>query len=337
MDSPLFDCRSYRRFGVEIEINTLDGSVRRPNTDAGEISLGADLLAHIVHKATGEKVEIQTWDYVHNNKNWIIKHDTSCGMEINSPVLKGWTGLNKLIRVVEMIDKSSLNADKRCSLHVHINIADLNKYQLASVIAHYIKCEHVLFDSFPDHRKSNRYCQFLGMSDMFYHNLSLDADDLINKISSTKYFSLNTYHFMRGGGFTTNNERRLSVEVRMAENKGCVDPFFIKNWIRLLLHFFDVTKSLQMPYDYIEGDPWSGLLWLDTPDVFRLLGFDNDDQLSDGLKQVRSWFINRLKKNTICDLPGIWSKEGRYKNWADIPDETEVKCEDALYGEKYII
>ncbi len=337
MDSPLFNCRSYRRFGVEIELNTLDGSVSRPNTENGEIPLGADLLAHIVHKATGDRVELQHWDYVHNNSDWVIKHDTSCGMEINSPVLKGWTGLKKLIRVVDLINKSSLNADKRCSLHVHINIADLTKQQLASVIAYYIKCEHVLFDSFPDHRKNNRYCQFLGASDMFSHDHPLDADDLIGKVSGTKYTSLNAYHFMRGGGFRKNNDRRLSVEIRMAENKGCVDPFFMKNWIRLLLHFFDVTKSLPMPYDYIEADPWSGLLWLDTPDVFRLLGFDNDDQLSDGLRQVRGWFINRLKENTLCDLPGIWSKAGRYKSWTDIPDKFEEKDEDALYGERYII
>ena len=337
MDSPLFDCRSYRRFGVEIEINTLDGSVKRPDTEHGEIALGADLLAHIVHKTTGDRVEVQHWDYIHNNKDWIIKHDISCGMEINSPVLKGWTGLKKLIQVVDMISKSSLNADERCSLHVHINIADLNKRQLASVIAYYIKCEHVLFDSFPDHRKSNRYCQFLGMSDMFSHDQYLDAGDLINKVSNTKYYSLNTYHFMRGGGFTENNQRRLSVEIRMAENKGCIDPFFVKNWVRLLLHFFDVTKSLPLPYNYIDGDPWSGLLWLDTPDVFRLLGFDNEDQLSNGMKQVRGWFISRLKENTLCELPGIWSKAGRYKNWDDIPNESEVIDENALYGEKYII
>lgn len=337
MDSPLFDCQSYRRFGVEIEINTLDGQARRPNTDAGEIPLGADLLAHIVHKATNDRVEIQTWDYIHNNNDWIIKHDTSCGMEINSPVLKGWTGLEKLIRVVDFIDKSDLQADERCSLHVHVNISDLSKNQLASVIAHYIKCEHVLFDSFPHHRKNNRYCQFLGMCDMFSHDSRLDVDDLINKVSSTKYYSLNAYHFMRGGGFTPDNERRLSVEVRLGENKGCVDPFFMKNWIRLLLHFFDMTKSLPVPYDYIEGDRWSGLLWLDTTDVFELLGFNNDEQLSEGLQQVRNWFISRLKENTLCDLPGIWSKSGRYKNWTDIPDALEVEDEDTLYGKRYII
>jgi hypothetical protein len=337
MDSPLFNCQSYRRFGVEIEINTLDGSARRPDTENGEISLGADILAHIVHKATKERVEIQSWDYIHNNSDWVIKHDTSCGMEINSPVLKGWTGLKKLVRVAEMIGESSLEADRRCSLHVHINISDLSKAQLASVIAYYIKCEHVLFDSFPDHRKNNRYCQFLGMSDMFSHDYRINADDIIHKVSSTKYFSLNAYHFMRGGGFTDDNSRRLSVEIRMAENTGCVDPYFMKNWIRLLLHFFDVTKNLPAPYDYTEGDPWSGLLWLDTRDVMALLGFDNESHLSEGLKQVRSWFINRLRENTICDLPGIWSKAGRYKNWTDIPETSEVKDEDYLYGKRYVV
>lgn len=335
MDSLLFDCKSSRRFGVEIEVNTLNGSSRRPSS--GDIPCGADLLAMLVHKATKDKVTIQSWDYVHNPNDWVIKHDTSCGMEINSPVLKGWFGLEKLIKVVDMINKSPIGADERCSLHVHINIADLTKKQLASVIAYYIKCEHVFFDSFPSSRKNSRYCQFLGQSDMFYHNMPMNIDDIISKVSQTKYYSLNAYHFMRGGGFAINNSRRLSVEIRMAENKGCTDPFFVKNWIRLLLHFFDTAKSLPMPCEYIKGNKWSGLLWLDVCDVLDILMFNQEEHLSDGLKQVRNWFIGRLKKNTLCELPGIWSKAGRYKNWMDIPDEfVEHNDGNILYGEKYI-
>ena len=340
MDSILHDCKSYRRFGAEIEINTLDGSVRRPNTDAGEIPLGADLLAQSIFSVVQEPVQIHPWDYYHNNTCWIIKHDTSCGMEINSPVLKGWTGLEKLMKVVEGVAASGLSADKRCSLHVHINISDLNKEQLAAVIAYYIKCEHVIFDSFPDHRKNNRYCQLLGMTDLFQHDLIQEPDELINAISGTKYYSMNAYHFVKGGGFSVRNCRRKSVEFRIAENRGCVDPFFIKNWVRFLLHFLDVTSKLPMPSSYREGDPWSGLLWLDPEDVFKLLKFDNEDLLSGGLKQVRGWFVDRLKENVLCDgLPGIWSKAGRYKNWSEITELTSEDSNesDALYGNQYII
>ena len=338
MDSPLYDCKSYRRFGAEIELNTLDGKTRRPDTELGEIPLGADLLAQSIHSAICDVVEIHPWDYYHNNTSWIIKHDTSCGMEVNSPVLKGWRGLEKLMRVVESISESGLSADKRCSLHIHVNIADLTKEQLAAVIAYYIKCEHVIFDSFPDHRKNNRYCQLLGMTDLFQHNHMPEPDELINAVSGTKYYSMNAYHFVKGGGFTSRNSRRKSVEFRLAENRGCIDPFFVKNWVRFLIHFFDVASELPVPHNYRDGDPWSGLLWLDPKDVFKLLKFDNEHLLSEGLKQVRGWFVNRLKENVLCDgLPGIWSKAGRHKNWSEITELTTEDCDesDALYGKRY--
>lgn len=342
MDSPRYDCRSYRRFGAEIEINALDGSTRRPNADIGEIPLGADLLAKVIYTKLLEPVEIHAWDYYHNNTNWIIKHDTSCGMEINTPVLKGWRGLKKLMKCVEGVNESGLTADERCSLHIHINISDLDLDQLATVIAYYIKCEHVIFDSFPGSRKNNRYCQLLGMTDLFTHNVMPDPDELLSAVSGTKYYSMNAYHFVRGGGFSTSNSRRKSVEFRIAENEGCIDPFYVKNWVRFLIHFFDVTKDMPMPSRYREGDVWSGLLWLSPNDVFKLLKFDNESLLSNGLRQVRRWFVNRLKQNVMCeDMSGIWSQAGRQKNWAEITELTmednDEQDQDRLYGKQYVI
>jgi hypothetical protein len=178
------------------------------------------------------------------------------------------------------------------------------------------------------------------MTDLFQHDYMLESDDLLRSISGTKYYSMNAYHFVKGGGFSRENSRRKAVEIRLAENRGCVDPFFVKNWVRFLVHFFDVTSKLPVPRSYREGDPWSGLLWLDPHDVFKLLKFDEEHLLSDGLKQVRGWFVNRLKENVLCEgLPGIWSKAGRHKNWGEI---TELTSEDndesnALYGNRYII
>ena len=341
MDSPLYDCLSYRRFGAEIEVNTLDGSTSRPRTDIGEIPMGSDLLAQSIYDATKDNVAICHWDYYHNIDKWIIKHDTSCGMEINSPILKGWRGLKNLMRVSECVSRAGLTADKRCSLHIHINMSDLTREELTSVIAYYIKCEHVIFDSFPGHRKNSRYCQLLGMTDLFSHDYSLrDPEELLMAISGTKYYSMNAYHFMKGGGFTDVNSRRKSIEFRIAENRGCVDPYFVKNWVRFLIHFFDITRDLPIPSEYREGDRWSGLLWLEVSDVMKLLKFDNPHLLSDGLRQVRSWFVNRIKENVFCDgMPGIWSKSGRLKSWSEINDiESEDYDEpDALYGERYVI
>jgi len=341
MDRPI-DCRSFRRFGTEIELNTLNGIIKRPDSDAGEIPNGADYVAYLVRKASKEKVEISSWDYVHNNNNWVLKHDMSCGLEINSPVFKGRYGLEKLVRVVEALSKDpKIRANHQCSLHVHVGIGDLEIEQLAAVIAYYIKCEHVFFDSVPDYRKNNRYCQLIGMTDWFSTDFEMDPLEIINRISQSKYGSINAFHFVRGGGFITGNDRRQTLEFRIAENNACVDPYFVKNWIRLLLHFIEVTKDRKIPRQYSEGDQMSGLAWLDFPQVYRLLKFDLE--LSPGMQQVRQWFMDRITKNgqpTTCSA--LWSEVGRSvcrNQFTEISRKLPRinDYEDALYGEKWAV
>jgi hypothetical protein len=340
----VLDCQFYRRFGVEIELNTLDGVVRKLDKDKGETPFGATEVAFIIRKTLNKPVEIHDWHSTHNNKNWIVKPDSSCGIEICSPILKGWRGLASLIKVIASFREAGMKADQRCSLHVHVNIADLDRDQLASVIAYFIKCEHVIFDSLPSHRKINRYCQFLGMSDLFYDNFKMDPDELISRVSGSKYYSLNAYHFYNSGGFNSLNNRKKTIEFRVAENEACLDPFFTKNWIRFLLHFVEVTKNLPLPHDYREGDPWSGLLWLNPKDVFKILKFD--EPMSDGLRQMKDWFIGRIMKNGYdSGLPGVFSNAGRQPARLEFLEmvgdqmfitESGPVGYDLLLGKKYI-
>lgn len=333
------DCEIYRRFGVELEVNTSNGVVRRPNS--GEIPRGSDKVAQIVSKAAGRRVTIQGWDHIHNNSNWIIKPDNSCGIEINTPVLKGWRGLETLLRVIEALNKSGIQADQRCSLHVHVNIADLSLRQMAAVIAYYIKCEAIFFDSVPSHRKNNRYCQPLGMTDLFSHDFIMEPEDLISRISGVKYYSINAYHFMQGGGFSSDNHRKQTLEFRIIENIACIDPLTAKNWIRFVLHFVEMTKDKPLPSRYREGDQWSSLLWLNPKDMFSLLKFDRE--LSDGLTQVKNWFVKRLLENGYnSGLPGVWSNEGRMIAREELiamvpPKDSEETMEELVFGKKYIL
>ena len=341
MDRP-FECRSLRRFGVEIELNTLNGVIKRPDPDAGEIPNGADYVACVVRKASGGNVKIASWDYVHNNSDWIIKHDMSCGLEINTPVFKGWHGLQRLLHVIEAMSKDDkIKANHLCSLHVHTSISDLEPEQLAAVIAYYIKCEHVFFDSVPSQRKNNRYCQLIGMTDWFDTEFDMNPMDIITRVATSKFGSINTFHFIRGGGFTFDNDRRLTMEFRIAENTACLDPYFTKNWIRLLLHFIEVTKDKPIPRSYVLGDQKTGLAWLDFPEVYKLLKFDQS--LSLGMQQVREWFMDRINKNGYdTDLSGIWSNAGRAVNRAQFLEinKTLTRAEydkDSLYGDKWSV
>ena len=342
MDRPI-DSHSCRRFGVEIELNTLDGVIKKSNPDTGEIPFGADYIACVVRKASKGKVEVAPWDYIHNNNNWVIKHDMSCGLEINTPVFKGWYGLKQLISVIDAMSKDGkIKSDKLCSLHVHVGISDLDVRELASVIAYWIKCEHIFFDSVPSHRKNSRYCHLVGMTDWFDTDFDMDPMEIITRVSNTKYGSINAFHFMRGGGFSIPHpESRQTVEFRIAENTACLDPYFTKNWIRLLLHFVEVTKNIKLPRSYKSGDSSTGLAWLDFPDVYKLLKFDQP--LSPGLQQTRQWFMDRIDNNGYnTGLSGIWSNSGRVVSRIQFNDENKKLArindlEDGLYGEKWIV
>jgi hypothetical protein len=184
------------------------------------------------------------------------------------------------------------------------------------------------------------------MTDMFTHDYYMDARELIERVSHVKYYSLNAYHFMRGGGFTADNPRKKTLEFRIIENGACLDAFAAKNWVRLFLHFVDVVKQKSLPRRYREGDPWSSLLWLNPKEVFTLLKLDRP--LSPGLTQVRNWFADRLIQHTRCDLPGVWSERGRSVALSEAMDMTLVQGYtlsdnsdesylERVYGKKYVV
>lgn len=306
MDSPKELSFTYgRRYGVEIELNAFDGrDFKEYPLAKGELPKGIDYVAQKLLGALNEEVEIRKWHLTHHNESWVVKPDSSCGMEVCSPPAKGWKGLKGLLKAVSAISEDKkIPVDSRCSLHVHCEIADLTSEQLCSFLAYYVKSEMVFLDSVPPDRKRNRYCQCIGVSDVFRADEPFNATTLSKKLGAHKYFSFNMYHFQRGN--------RKTVEFRIVGSEGCLDAFLVKNWVRLLIHFVEMCKRRDPPSAYTENDPWSGLSWLDPEQVFALLGFDGSYPLSPGLEQTRNWFLARLYNNMSSDLPGIWSEEAR--------------------------
>jgi len=330
----LITCENHRRFGVEIEINSFNGVSRPPK---GEMPKGIEYVGNLVAKISKDPVEIRTWQHTHNNDVWVIKPDSSCGIEVCSPIVKGWHGLKKILKVIEAFQQDKkIKSDDRCAFHLHVNMIDINDQDLGTILAYWIKCEPVFMDAAVPKRKRNRYCQQIGVSNVFDHEDILNYKSIIGELAKTKYYTVNTFHYMGKG-------KRKTIEFRLMENDCCVDPFAAKNWIRLLMHFVAMTRYMKMPSFYIPRDPWSSLLWLDPKDVFSLLDFDKQN-LSDGLLQTRTWFLERLLKNTSrVNLPGVWSKEGRSvsrKQILELSKEIDVSfdiSEDLLYGERFKI
>lgn len=322
-------CDLSRRFGVEIELNTTTGIIKSKEY----VPDGGEEVARLIRRVVTEPVELHGWHYTNNNNCWVIKPDGSCGIEVCSPILKGAVDLAKLVKIVQHFrDDPRIQSDRRCSFHVHVNVEDLSNYQIASVLASWIKCEGVLYDSLPGYRKCSRHAQLIGMSNLVDHVDTPVVERLIEILSYTKYHSASTYHLRKG--------RRRSIEFRIAENSFCTNPLAVKNWIRFLLHFIACTKDRKLPKRYRPNDPWSGLVWLDLLRVWVLLGF-NSKQLSPGLNQVRHWFLQRLLQNTCQTSLGIWEEGMRDHTWqqlqklvSKVSRQTEANEATLLYSKE---
>lgn len=290
---PFLSFCSDRRFGIELEINAFDGK-NRP--DPGQKPAGIEQVGMLVAKNSSEGVDIRDWEHTHNNDLWVIKPDSSCGMEVCTPIYKGWQGLKRVCEVVEAFGKDTkIKVDQRCSVHVHVEVGDYTPEQLGSIISYWFKCEPLFMDSVPVHRKRNRYCQYMGFNNLVQVETRTTAAELIRRIGTVKYYSLNTKQMQTNG--------RKTVEFRIIEGDGCKDPFLIKNWIRLLIQFTEMAAQRPMPGPFEQGDQWSSFCWLDPEDVFKVLGFDPAEyELSPGLQQTRNWFMARLQANMSKDV-----------------------------------
>ena len=279
-----------RKFGVEIELNSFDKRDFKVNPLAmNEFPKGMDYIANLIRNLN-KSVSSTGWQHTHNNTNWVCKPDSSCGIEVCSPI---FTDALEIVEVIDLLSKDkNVMADKRCSFHVHFDVSDCLVYdsyvdhkkinldksiELISILSWWIKCEAVFFDSFPDSRKVNRYCQFIGISDLFDLDEKINFSDFIDKLSN-KYLSLNTNHLKKNF--------RPTIEFRTAENSACLDSNFAKNWILFLDNF--ISKSIS------KGLPES-LAWLDPKEVFYFLDLNKNIG-------IRDWFLSRIFTNINSNI-----------------------------------
>lgn len=299
---PTLTFSSHRRIGIEIELNASDGLARPANRD--DSPAGIDNIMELVAANVEEGVTKTKYMHTENNPTWVVKPDASCGIEIVSPPMKGLVGVEKTVRLVHMLSKSGeVTADRRCSFHIHVEL-DLPKPLIAAVVAWWLKCEAVFMDAMPATRQRNKYCQLIGLLPLFHVNKNYTPGEMIELTGSVKYLSFNTFMMVES------DFARKTCEFRVGENDMCTNPLFIKNWIRLILHFVEMAVTRGMPDPYVKGNKWTSVCWLDPKDVFSFLGFWDEVpkyQLSNGLRQVRDWFLARLlahqPKHVVKNLP----------------------------------
>ena len=302
------------RFGVEIEVNSFDMRNRPHPTGQESLPEGIHYLGYLIQKNVEERVLITKWANNHDNNYWVVKPDSSCGMEVCSPVLKGWMGVKKIAKIVRVLDDDEMViSDNRCSFHVHVDVSNFSSTQINAIFSWWIKCEAVFMDAMSSSRKVNQYCRLIAHTDVIKDvSTLLSTNDLIERLGTSKYYSLNSFHLY--------NNKRKTVEFRIMDNQCCKDPEMAFNWTALILLFVNKVVNLGLPEAYTKNKPLTGYCWLDPLDVFGILGFlrKEDQLLETNLLGVRNWFLSALSKNVNNSKLGVFSKIARSKSMDQI-------------------
>jgi hypothetical protein len=271
------------RFGVEIELDATDGRdfAAKPLI-YGEMPAGYDRVVRIV---SGLDMEIQHhgWKHNHNNSVWICKPDSSCGMELCSPVMDE-SEMSDLVRVMDALAAdASLTSGPNCSLHVHVDVSDLvdgipeSSASLCSVLAWWVKCEPFILESVPEARRNSRFCRCIGMTDLFDHEERVVPCLAVSKLRD-KYLSLNTHHLVA--------RKRNSIEFRVLE--GTKDSSLVSSWVDFVLNFVRRASSVGPPDNY---------RWASVEEFAGLVG--------DG--PHKEWIRGRIGENSLSNSLRFWS------------------------------
>lgn len=298
-----------RRFGVEMEFNAFDGLSRSKSLN--DLPDGIYDVGQKIKTVLNKTVEVTKWQYTNDNKNWHIKPDSSCGMEICSPPDRGQRALNNLKKVIDSLSEMpKLSSDHRCSFHVHIEIADFSEKQIVYMISRWINFELFFYFLTNPLRWLNQYCIPLGFSSEFASETSYHYGSLLQKLSETKYHSINLYHYAKN--------KKKTIEFRIMGSEGCSNSEDAINWCKLLLCFVERCKSH-------EGVGEARLFYDNLQSAIRFL---NVNEFCKNDCELIQWLISRL--SAVIDLGTIFVYDAQKSFWSEIFSSSQEDIKNTI-------
>ncbi len=266
--------KSSRRIGVEIEYNSAD-MINRSRGE-NDLPVGIYEIANHVKNAIKKTVDVTKWQYTHNNHNWAVKPDSSCGLEVCSPPLITRAALREINSVVNYLSsQKNTSADYRCSLHVHVEIADFTESQIVLLLKKWISAELFFYLLVNPTRWINQYCMPIGFSCEFDTEQNYFYSNLLLKLSESKYYSANLYHYGKN--------KKKTIEFRLMGNEACLSSDDAENWCKILVCFVDrVSKFAGADRVNLNYDSFENILDLLSPETF----FDDNS--------VILWMIEKI-------------------------------------------
>jgi hypothetical protein len=142
--------KSTRTFGVEIEF--VNNSEFNQN----------DLAKHINNKFRNIDVAAESWNHT-TRDHWKIVTDSSCGLELVSPVLEGKKGVEEARKVIDALNNvDGVIVNRHCGIHVHVGISDISVKAMKNILIHYGKNEELIESILaPSRRATSRWANSL--------------------------------------------------------------------------------------------------------------------------------------------------------------------------------
>jgi len=288
----LFD-RCNRRFGVELEYNALDNNSR--SKDKNNLPVGIFSYSNSIAKKIGKSVDVNGWQYTNNNNAWVVKPDSSCGLEVCSPPMVASEAIHQLKDVVDGLNDSKFaRSDGRCSFHVHVEIEDLSENQVWNLFLNWVRNELFFYLLTNNDRWLNHYCQPIGFSAIFDKHEALTYSNMLRRLSEYKYYAINLYHYKK--------KRKKTMEFRIMGNNACINSIDAVNWCKILICFVERAKDISM-------EKWiKSMSYANFPETISFMDFDgffND-------KNICGWIAEKLKLAQKADGLGVknpvWEK-----------------------------
>ena len=147
-----------RTFGVEIEFIAPNGD----GTTKREMNQWFQLACPQFN------LEVSCASYSNcDSTKWRLKPDqslssygTGFAMELVSPVLQGWNGVQQLQLMLKPLEHIGAKVNKSCGLHVHVGVSDWKIKEFRNLFKRYIKFESAIDSVMPNSRRgrNNEYC-----------------------------------------------------------------------------------------------------------------------------------------------------------------------------------
>lgn len=238
-----------RTFGVEIEY------IDKPRPIIAQAIADALGVAHIhTFGYHGDRCETcgVTIPKAEKYAQWKVERDGTVptGGEVVSPILQGADGFAQIVKVTKAMRDAGAKVNKRCGLHVHMGVKDIDIFQRANLIENFYKAYPILKRLVAKGRWFNPYCKvptaytLAGYLQYMRTNRQEPAGNHTDALNIQNFTKIGTYEFRMHQG--TLNAKKIEAWVKFI-------LAFIENNDRLALGVVNLTELVDAVAGPIEN------------------------------------------------------------------------------------